>query len=286
MYSGADASVSKDHSGLSDTEDTTVERKKKQPTQNPAPIRWEFDPNIPTRDFLGGGPLDDIWNLQQAVEHFVWWVEENQFLVWEAVVCEEQGIPLTAGQEKAIRGLLSFNDGEDDEVLYIDEVPRPSEPWHVILAKIVPHLLIEPYRTFDVHEEVKCDGWEEIMTALDEHGDGLSLPLDVSSYQEVVPADLRHKLWLQSCFDAVSGLGQEEELTLRDPEQHYRIAEFVENLRNHRDSVAHFGLTLGSLLTWVILPDRDKPIFIAMMQNALRLNSDQEPLAERLKPGE
>src|SRR4051812_40139436 len=168
-------------------------RKKKKPSaQKPAPMRWEFDPNIPTHDFLEEGPLDDPWNLQQAVENFVSWVEEGQFLTWEAVVCEEQGLPLTAGQRKALRGLLSFNDEEDDEILYIDEIPRPSEPWHVILNKFVPHLLIEPFKTFDVHEDAQCDGWEQIMTALAEHGQGLSLPPGVASYREVVPADLRH----------------------------------------------------------------------------------------------
>jgi hypothetical protein len=52
-----------------------------------------------------------------------------------------------------------------DEILYIDEIPRPSEPWSVILNKIVPHLLVEPFQTFDVHEEAQCDGWEQIMTA-------------------------------------------------------------------------------------------------------------------------
>ena len=34
-----------------------------------------------------------------------------------------------------------------DQILYIDEIPRPSEPWYVILNKIVPHLLIEPFQT-------------------------------------------------------------------------------------------------------------------------------------------
>ncbi len=72
-------------------------KKQRQPAQEPAPMRWEFDPDVPTHDFLGTGPLDDMWNLQQAVDNFVWWVEESQFLAWEAVVCEEQGHPLTAG---------------------------------------------------------------------------------------------------------------------------------------------------------------------------------------------
>ena len=245
-------------------------------------MRWEFDPDVPTHDFLEEGPLDDPWNLQQAVENFVSWVEEGQFLAWEAVVCEEQGLPLTAGQKKVLRGLLSFNDEEDDEILYIDEIPRPSEPWHVILNKIVPHLLIEPFRTFDVQEEVKADGWEQIMTALDKHGRGLSLPPGVASYKEVVPADLRHKLWLQYCFNDLAGLGQEDEMTLEDPEEHYRIDCFIDHLRECKESVAHFGLTLDSLLTRVILPERDRPLFVKLMQDTLALNSAQEQLASRL----
>ena len=248
----------------------------------PAPMRWEFDPDIPTHDFLEAGPLDDTWNLQQAVENVVSWVEDGQFLSWEAVVCEEQGLPLTAGQKKALRGLLSFNDEEDDQILYIDEMPRPSEPWYVILNKIVPHLLVEPFRTFDVHEEVQCDGWERIMTALNEHGQGLSLPPGVASYREVVPADLRHKLWLQDCFNDLSGLGQDEEMTLADPEEHYRIDWFISHLQECKESVAHFGLTVESLLTRVILPDKDRPIFIKMMQEKIGLGSPQERIADRL----
>ena len=248
-------------------------------------MRWEFGPEIPTHDFLEEGPLDDPWNLQQAVENFVSWVEEGQFLAWEAVVCEEQGLPLTAGQKKALRGLLSFNDEEDDEILYIDEIPRPSEPWHVILNKIVPHLLIEPFKTFDVQEEVKADGWQQIMTALDKHGQCLSLPPGVASYKEVVPADLRHKLWLQYCFNDLAGLGQEDDLTLEDPEEHYRIGDFIDHLREHKESVAHFGLTLDSLLTRVIPPERDRPLFVKLMQDTLALNSSHEPIADHLWPG-
>jgi hypothetical protein len=245
-------------------------------------MRWEFDPDIPTHDFLEEGPLDDTWNLQQAVENFVSWVEEGQFLTWEAVVCDEQGLPLTAGQKKASRSLLSFNDEEDDQILYIDEIPRPSEPWYVILNKIVPHLLVEPFRTFDVHEEVQGDGWERIMTALNEHGQGLLLPPGVASYREVVPADLRHKLWLQYCYDMLSGLGQEDELTLANEDQEDRIDWLIDRLRECKESVVHFGLTLESLLTRVILPDKDQSIFIKMMQEKLGMGSAQEQIADRL----
>jgi hypothetical protein len=257
-------------------------KKKKQPGPQPARPRWEFDPGIPTHDFLEEGPLEDAWHLQEAVENFVSWVEEGRFLTWEAVVCEEQGLPLTAGQKMALRGLLNFNDEGDDEVLYIDEIPRPSEPWHVILNKIVPHLLTDPFRTFEIQEEVKSDGWHQIMTGLEGHGQGLSLPPGVASYQEVVPADLRHRLWLQYCFNDLAGLGQEDDLTLEDPEEHYRIGEFIDHLRECKESVAHFGLTLDSLLTRVILPERDRALFLQLMQDKLGLSSAREQIAGRL----
>src|SRR3974377_892305 len=98
-------------------------KKNKQAADRPSQLRWEFDPDIPTHDFFENNDLDDVaW-------YFVDSLESGDFLTWEAVVCEEQGLPLTAKQKKALRSLLNFNDAEDDEILYIDEIPRPREPW-------------------------------------------------------------------------------------------------------------------------------------------------------------
>jgi len=110
-------------------------KKKNHPAKQPAPMRWEFDPDIPTDDFFDGRNLDELWDLQEAVDNFVSMMNGDTFLTWEAVACDEQGIPLTAKQKKALGGLLNFNDEEDDGILYIDEIPRPSEPWHVILTR-------------------------------------------------------------------------------------------------------------------------------------------------------
>jgi hypothetical protein len=251
-------------------------KKKNAAFKKPAPIRWEFDAAIPTHDFLEEDDLDD------NVRFFVDWLEEGRFLAWEAVVCDEQDLPLTAKQKKALGKLLSFNDEEDDEILYIDEIPRPSEPWYVILNKIAPRLLIEPYRTFDPHGEAECDGWNWIVTALKEHGDGLSLPSGVESPEEVVPVELRHKLWLQFCFNDLSGFGQSEELTLENPEEFRQVGFFIENLRECKNSVAYFDLTLESLMTRLILPEKDQPIFVKEIQGKLGLSSAQEPLAKHL----
>ena len=80
--------------------------KKQRPAQQPSVMRWEFDPSIPTDNFFDGGDLKQTWDLQEAVESFIYWLEENRFLTWEAVVCEEQGLPLTAKQKKALGSLL------------------------------------------------------------------------------------------------------------------------------------------------------------------------------------
>jgi hypothetical protein len=256
-------------------------RKTKKPPARPAQMRWLFDADIPTRDFFEQGSLHDAWNLQEAVENFVYELETGNFLTWEAVVCEEQGLPLTAEQKRALSGLISFNEAVDDQVLYLDEIPRPSKPWYVILNEIVPHLLIEPFRTFDVQEDVKADGWQRIMTALEEHGQGLSLPPGVASYEDVVPADLRHKLWIQYCCDILSGLGQSDDLDLQE-EDPWRVNEFIGRLGECKESVTHLGLTLDSLLTRVILPERDRPVFLKLMQEKLGLCTCQEQIAEHL----
>src|SRR4051812_19413111 len=160
--------------------------------------------------------------------------------------------------------------------------PGPANPGTSSSTRSPPHLLTEPFITADVQEEVKSDGWGRIMSALEKHGGGLSLPAGTNSATEVVPADLRHKLWLQSCFNDLAGLGQDEEMTLEDAEEHYRIEEFIDHLRECKESVAHFGLTLETLLARVILPERYRPAFVKMVQEKLGLRTGQDQIADRL----
>ena len=227
--------------------------KNKSLPERPLPLNWEFGPNVPTYEFLGSQRPEDY--LSEWVESFIFSMEQGEFLYWEAVIAQEQGLRLTRQQKAALSEIFSLGDSQGAEILYINETPRPSEPWHSILNKIVPHLLIEPYRTFDVQWDAQCEGWGRLVQCLNEHADGLWLPSGVSSPVEVVPVELRHKLWLQDCFDALSGLGQDEEPTLENEEQRqYRIDDFAEGLREHNDSVQYFDLTLDSLLDRVSVP--------------------------------
>lgn len=257
-------------------------KKNQSPTKPPIPIRWEFGSEIPTLDFFEHTNPENMGELDEAVDDFVYRLEKGDFLTWEAVVCEEQGLPLTAQQKKALHSLVSFSEEPDEQILYLNGLPRFSEPWHVILTKIVPHLLVEPFNTEEAYFQAIHDGWPHIAGALQKHGLGLSLPEGVSSPEEIVPAELRHKLWLQYCFDTLGGLGQMEELTLENAEQDWRIEEFMDRLRECRTSVAFLELTLESLLTRVILPEQDRPLFVQEMRKRLGLKSDQDRIADHL----
>jgi hypothetical protein len=83
------------------------------------------------------------------------------------------------------------------------------------------------------------------------------------------------------CFDILGGLGQDNDLILKE-EDSWRVDEFILRLRECKESVAHFALTLDALLTRVILPERDRPLFVKLMQEKLGLSSAQEPIADRL----
>ena len=260
-------------------------KKKRSRPERSLPLKWEFAPDIPTEDILETRGSADSFDWSEGLENFIFFMENGEALAWEAVIAEGQGLPLTRQQEAALENLVGFGDVEEDDehVFYINEMARPSEPWYEILNKIVPHLLIEPFRTFDIHSVEQCEGWGWLVACLEEHAAGLSLPPGVDSPVEVVPTELRHKLWLQDCFDALSGLGQDEELTLEDEEQReFRIEGFVNSLRRCKDSVGHFDLTLESLLTRVIVPEKDQPILVRELQERLGLKSTTDRLADYL----
>jgi hypothetical protein len=257
-------------------------KERKAPPKRPARFKWEFDPDIPTEDLLEGRDLRPEGDLQEIVDDFISMMEHDDYLAWEAVVCSEQELPLTKAQKKALGKLLSFSDDEEDRVLYIDEIARPSEPWYETLSKIVPHLVIEPYKTCEALDDVQCEGWGRLTHCLNEHGKHLSLPSGVTTPLEVVPVELRHKLWLQWCFNELGGLGQSETLTLQNEEEHDRIEGFIECLRRCKESVQYFDLTLDAVLTRVFLPEREEPMFVRVMQEKLGLKSTQDRLADYL----
>ncbi|MBC8217453.1 MAG: hypothetical protein H8E73_03215, partial [Planctomycetes bacterium] len=86
---------------------------------------------------------------------------------------------------------------EDEPILYIDEIARPNEPWYEIARKVVPLLILEPLRTYNIYDEVYCDRWPRLVECIEKHGHGLSLPEGITSHIDIIPAEIRHRLWIQ-----------------------------------------------------------------------------------------
>ena len=245
---------------------------------------WLFGPDVPTYDFFQHRDVRDEGDREWLVNDLIYALERGDFLRWEAIVCQELGLPLTERQRGVVSDLLTFGDESDeDRILYLDGLARPSQLWYEVVRKIVSHLPLVPFKTSDVHFAVTTEGWKDLVAALEQHGEGLSLPEGLDRPVEVVPTELRHKLWLQTCFEALSGLGQEPKLTLQAPEEHDRIGEFINSLRQHKESVEFLDLSLEKLRTVLVLPPQDESIFIEMMTEQLGLTSSGDPIAERLR---
>src|SRR3954447_26327276 len=129
-------------------------KKKQRPTRPARPTKpaclegkWQFGPDVPTYDYFEHQDPSDHGDLGEILDNLLFAIEEGDFLRWEAVVCDELSLPLTAAQEEALGSLLNFNDDlVEDRILYINEIPRPAVPWYEIVRKVASHLLLEPYK--------------------------------------------------------------------------------------------------------------------------------------------
>jgi len=266
-------------------DDDMAKRSRRKPKKSKpvTQFHWNVAPDVPVNDFFKYVDLDDPSDIDQAINFLIDNIESGYYLQWEAVMHQEQGLPLTKKQNKALDSLLYFNDEDEDRILYIDEVPRPKEPWYEIARKIVPRIIEEPFKTDAGMHPAIYEGWPMLVEVLEAHGRDLSLPPEVNNPLAIFPASLWHRLWLQVCFDALSGLGQDDELTLANPEQReYRIEWFLKCFKEHKDTVQYLDLSLVTLLTKVIMPPNDEEIFVRLMTEQLGLPSSQARLAEFL----
>lgn len=226
--------------------------------------------------------LNNHHDIERIIEILCDHFEYGYFLRWEAVECLEKGLTLTEKQEEALSDLVNFDDDDEMEIFYIDEIPRPGEPWHVIVNKIAENLLVPEFKTYEIHCKTTTEGWPKLAEIIENYGYDLMLPDGVSKPIEVIPPIIRHKLWLQFCFMILEGLGQEQDLTLEDKEQFWRIDEFIEELREHKDTIKYLQLTLEKLLNVLNLPAKDKDIFVDSIMQKLNLRSTDEFLANYL----
>jgi hypothetical protein len=169
----------------------------------PASINWDFGPEVPVLDFFETFDLSRPIDLSEAVENFIYDMEKDEIRTWEAVIREEQVLATMPLLIDLAGELMDFGaPDEDDPVHYIDGIERCSEPWYEILRQITPHLRIERLRTADAHDDVLLNGWPRIAVWVERRARGLSLPEGVRRPLDVVPEELRHRVWIQSIVRA------------------------------------------------------------------------------------
>jgi hypothetical protein len=246
---------------------------------------------VPTEDLLSGLDLAKPGDLAEAIASLTSMIEHGDYLAWEAVVRQEQGLPLSEVHESQLDELFSFVDDENEEddeerILYINGFARPVEPWYKTARRLAPRLLLPVVHTDDVWRDVDLEGWQTLRAALKNHASGLSLPQGTATPLEVVPAELSHRLDLQDSLMLLVGIGQEHSgggrTTLRDPGQLWRVDEFIENLGAIRESVACLGLSLVSLREILVMPATEREILETLLREKLHLGSDTEFIAEHL----
>ncbi|BBO86120.1 hypothetical protein DSCO28_66860 [Desulfosarcina ovata subsp. sediminis] len=240
--------------------------------------------NVPTYDFVGAhGSINDYGDVDRLIEDFINSIEDGYFLQWEAVERTEHGLPLTPLQQKTMDDLVSFCEDPNQPILYIDEIARPMEPWYVIIQRIAEWLLLDQLRTSDVHFACATEGWPNLYECVEAPENKLIPPEGIASPINVVPIELQHRLWLQSCFDPLLGIGQptyeKDPEVIRLKDQTFRVDEFIEELREHRDTVEYLNLTLENMLKILVMPKNDEKLFVMLMSENLGLESRQTLLS-------
>lgn len=243
----------------------------------------KFRQEIPTYDFFEREPQSDF-DLQEILEDFVFSMETNYFLLWEAVICQEQNIELTESQEKQLDKLINFREDDDEEILYINEVARPNKKWYAIANHIAEKLIKGRIATYELHSVLISEGWGKLKKSIVEHGAHLSKPKGVKNAIEVIPEEIRHQLEIQESVDWLVGLGQDEELKLTNPDQIYRMEELIRDLKTKIESIKYLQLSTEMIVSkFIELREEDEIKFKEYMVDKLGLKSTEENLTDKLK---
>ncbi len=237
----------------------------------------------PTRDLMEFLDLNDDIDQEEALERLISAIETRYFAEWDIVIRHEAGATLTPEEQSQIQTWKEFNVEFKQRICYIDGTPRPLQTWYEMTQKLAPLMLREPFYTKDAWEFWTAhEGWSTLQEVLSTYGYQLPLPIGVKHPLEVIPEDLRHRLNLQTCFSELGGLGYKPGMSLNNEAEHERIEWFIRQLKQHKASVNYFQLTLETLLSKMILPEDDTPIFIQLFTQQLNLPSNTVALNDFL----
>ena len=121
--------------------------------------------------------------------------------------------------------------------------------------------------------------WPKLIDCIKKYGKNLSLPDGITEPIDILPDETMHRLLLQNSFDLLNGLGQDDELTLENEDQkEWRINGFIDSLKEIKDTIEYFNLSIEKLFKLLKLPQKDEKILINSMLKKLGLKSISEEL--------
>jgi hypothetical protein len=239
------------------------------------PIDWQQAVRgVPVEDYLDAYELSSPAGRHDAVEDVVYLLESGRWLTWEAVVREEQGLPLGEAHELALDELLDFSDDEEDRVLWIDESARPREPWYATVQRLARTLQVVRYVTSAAHYEGELTAGERLLLAVEEHGEHLSLPPGADRPYDAIGPELWDRLTVQVALDAFSGVGAGAEVVDAD-----RIDWFLRDLKARIASVVALDVSLDDVLAPLVMPHRERERLVRAVVQQLRIRDSTDPIA-------
>lgn len=238
---------------------------------------------IPTYDYFDGVDLESDADLEEALSTFEFSMKQKEFLIWESVIKTEKGLTLNTNQAKILESLISFDNDDLNSIYYVDEMPRPKQSWIEIVKILSRKLVRYNLKTYEAKYGVVTEGWMILKDSLRQHGAGLDLPAGISNPIEIVPEKIRDHLEIQSCTDHLSGLGQEEQLSLIKKNELSRVTDLLEDFKKIKKSVERDGLTINKFLDkYIDLPLGDELLLRSKMKELLGLQSDDEEIYNKL----
>ena len=219
---------------------------------------------VPTFDVLE--PLDE--DPAQALEDFVWMLQDGTYALWDAVLRDEQGLPLSAAQARLADSLLAFGDADPDErILTINGLERPHQPWHATLRCLAEALLARPP---GVASDFDLDGWETLVAAVQADAEPLERPAHAATPLDVLPLRLRDRLALRQVLVDLAAWGQPLDAAST------AFAAFLEGLAAQRGPLDRLGVRCADLDA--LLPRSTGPTLSTLVAAAWAMPVDA-PLA-------
>ncbi len=163
-----------------------------------------------------------------------------------------------------------------------EPAPRYEQQWYDIASTLVQHSLSLPFNTCEGSKESFYYGGPTLLEALDVFADDLPKPPGVHRRQDFLSPELQHHIHLQTCLEWFSGIGQDTDTSLHQPEQQGRIEAFIDALKEHQATVSYLELTLDDLLLYLIMPATEQSLLTQQLIEQLKLPTTQTPLAPYL----